>query len=753
MIPYVSRDDQCNSTQNPDNVPGELRIRIGVSRKPVKRQSPNGVHWKIEHRTVTLSELIELVQFGHALGAICRGQHSYENFIGRQDIQLDIDGILIPPNALPAPYNERKIYSQIDAGVNTRNVLTYVTSHPFFKQFGCLAYTTNTPGHCRLFFRLSKQITNPVQYAKYTKALAHLFGADLAATSPAQLWFTYAGCDVAIVGNTLPLEVVEDLARQMFDSDDYEPPPPSTDPDTLLQLAIDAGQPGNRHHAGVDLAMQLRRLNLPFEQAEKYLRRYQSAVAFRGDIEPYNEGEALATLRGVYRHRKHIDTGIIDLTRQDVLNGTIKVEVKRKNKAGETITKQEPMPVNLRRTFFAILEAMEEIGRTTSVTLSIRQICRAASWHIGKDAVRRHIAVLKDEGLLYSYAGDSGKPSVYRLTYHPEVRGGYRDNETQQEGDEGAGNTPSNPSPSCCVSKARLVTTFRELQHSAAAEPGAKIHPQLATSEEDYLVRLGSSAQAVIAALEAAENSTVDSVASLQALSGLSWRCTATAVKSLVEIGVVETISVKTETGKAKNVRLLPMWREKLRDAEPMLTTYGRDILRAGQYLDQRQAWHERHADYAKQDEQRAQHDALAERASAEKFVNDIQHAAAMDARKEAAQRLGLSPEAAPPISLSNGRKQQKQQQPVVEHKNGKFITRPIIPDESKITEKRNKRTQHEKLAAAGVVVKTAQRINLGDIHDDAFGTVETVTVATPKEQRLERFVMTAQAEATELWL
>ena len=74
MIPHMSRDDQCNSTQNPDNVPGELRIRIGVSRKPVKRQSPSGVHWKIEHRTVTLSELIELVQSGHALGAICAGR-------------------------------------------------------------------------------------------------------------------------------------------------------------------------------------------------------------------------------------------------------------------------------------------------------------------------------------------------------------------------------------------------------------------------------------------------------------------------------------------------------------------------------------------------------------------------------------------------------------------------------------------------------------------------------------------------------
>ena len=40
--------------------PGGLRdgsqIRIGVSRKPVKRQSPNGVHWKVEHRTITLDE-------------------------------------------------------------------------------------------------------------------------------------------------------------------------------------------------------------------------------------------------------------------------------------------------------------------------------------------------------------------------------------------------------------------------------------------------------------------------------------------------------------------------------------------------------------------------------------------------------------------------------------------------------------------------------------------------------------------------
>ena len=705
MIPHLSRDDQCNSTQNPDNVPGELRIRIGISRKPVKRQSPNGVHWKIEHRTVTLSALIELVQRGHALGAICAGQHSYENFIGRQDIQLDIDADLKSP-------------------------LPYYLGHNFFKQYGFFAYTTNTPGHCRLFFRLSKQLTNPAQYAKFAQSLAHLFGADLAATSPAQLWFTYPGCDVAVVGNTLPLEVVEDLARQMFDSDDYAPPPPSADPDTLLQLAIDTGQPGNRHHAGVELAIQLRRLNLPFEQAEKYLRRYQSTVAFRGDIEPYTENEALATLRGVYRHRKHIDTGIIDRTRQAVLTGEI------------------DLPVNVRRTFFAILEAMEAIGRTTNVALSIRQICRAASWHIGKDAVSRHIAVLKGAGLLRSYPGDSGKPSIYSLTYHPGARGGNRDNETQQEGSEEAGNILGNPYPSCCVSLSRLVTTFRELQHSAAAEPGAKIHPQLAASEEDYFVRLGSSAQAVIAALEAAENSTVDSVASLQALSGLSWRCTATAVKSLVEIGVVETISVKTETGKAKSVRLLPMWREKLYDAEPTLTTYGRDILRARQYLDQKESYHKHLADEAKTDQVRSEHDAIVEGMKSDFKVNGINHIAAMDARKEAAQRLGLSPEAAPPISLSNGRKQQKRRQPVVEHKNGKFVTRPIIPDETQITEKRNRRTQREKLAASGVEVKTVQRLTLGSIHDDRFGTVETVTVTSPKQQRLERVAVAPRQEA-----
>ncbi len=733
IIPHQSGEGQPLrppiASQSTHNVPVKLndgsQIRIGVSRKPVKRQSPNGVHWKVEHRTITLADLIELVQSGYALGAICAGFHSYENFIGRQDIQLDIDADLDNP-------------------------LPYYTNYPFFKKYGFFAYTTNTPGHCRLVFRLSKQITNPVHYAKYAQALAQMFGADMAATSPVQIWFTYTGCDVAVVGNTLPLDVVEDIARQMFDSDDYEPPPPSADPETLLQLAIDAGQPGNRHNAGLDLAMQLRRLGVPFESAATSLQRYQGAVAFRGDIAPYSESEALATVRGVYRHRKHVDTGVIESVRQAVTDGTITVTMNRLSRNGETISKQDVMPVNIRRTFFAILEAMQSIGRTTNVELSIRQICRAASWHIAKDAVSRHIAVLKGAGLLRVYPGNSGKPSVYTLIYHPVSRGGIRDNETQQEGYEGEGNNLSNPYPSCCVSKARIVTTFRELQHSAATEPGAKIHPQLVTTEDDYLVRLGSSAQAVIAALESSDNGTADSVTTLQALAGLSWRCTSTALKSLTNIGIVEIIKVKTEAGQNKSIRLLPMWREKLQDVEPILTTYGRDILRAGKYLDQRKAYHVHNAKHAKSDAQRAVHDALVERANGEKLINDIQHAAAMDTRKEAAQRLGLSPSAVPPISLVTDRKKPKQRQPVVDYQNGRFISRTIIPSTEEksgtldangkfilntaVTGRKNGAINREWLEKMGLpssprASKAVDRLTLGHVLSDDFGIVERIEV------------------------
>lgn len=683
------------------------KLRVGISKKPVQRES-NSAYRQIEHRTVQIDELVELIQSGHALGAICAGHHVYENFLGRQDIQLDID-------------------------TEHSNPLAYYVAHPFFKQFGYLAYTTRKPGHCRLMFRLSKQITNPVQFARYADALVTLFGADHSAVSCVQLWYTYPGCDVAIVGQTLPMTELDRLTRQYSDSDDYTEPAPLADPETLLQQAIDS--PDGRNVSGYNLAVNLRKLNTPQTIARRYMERYQVAVCASGG-HPYTWSECEDSLNSAYRHRKSFDLSSIEHAQIAVVTGAI------------------DLPVNVRRTAYAVLEAMKQVGRTTSVELSQRQIARAAGGHIDRVTIGRHVETLQRAGLVRVQRGTrDNSPSMYTLL----AVGTMCNVEPQQTGRGEGGSILSNPSPVCCGSETRIVPhtvtgMFGQLQHTATAEPNAKIHPQLATTEADWLIRLGSGWQACMAVLVAATDHRIGSVDELATLANVSRRIAGNCVRSMQLVDLVEVERVRTDKGASKSVRLLPGWQEKIRDIEPTLTTYGRDLLRQQRALEQREEFHRYVANNADSDETRATHDALVERARAEKQVINVQLDAAQQERREAAQRLGLDPNSAPPISMTTDKPKRRRRQPVVEHRNGRFITRPIIPDETKTTEKHNRRTNSERLAASNVEVKTVPRVTLGHPTDPTFGTVETVTVTTRKQQ-VERFVMTPKHEAQELWL
>ena len=120
------------------------KIRIGVSKQPIDRENA-GVHFKIEHKTVAVDDLVGLIQSGHALGAITSGKHVYENFLARQDIQLDIDVINVATMDID-PKGELRHFSPLE----------YFTNHPFFKEFGYVAYATRTPGHCLSLIHISE---------------------------------------------------------------------------------------------------------------------------------------------------------------------------------------------------------------------------------------------------------------------------------------------------------------------------------------------------------------------------------------------------------------------------------------------------------------------------------------------------------------------------------------------------------------------------------------------------------------------
>jgi len=327
QVPYQSSVQPLHQQNHDGQQAVPHKIRIGVSKKPTQRED-NAAHWKIENKTVAMDELVELIQNGHALGAICAGRHIYENFIGRQDIQVDIDSSDFGNNPLP-----------------------YFLALPFVQRYAYLIYRTRSPGHCRIMFRVSRQITNPSEYKRFADALAQELGADRTATSPVQLWYTPPGCEVAIIGQTLPVATLRALADRYSDAPGYEAPAPTASPEELLQQAIDS-QSG-RNIAGYNLALALRRLNMPDATAQQYMQRYQSIVANRG-THAYTWGEARDSLKSAYRNRRGCDSSFIQRMRDAIILGDI--------------------PANVRQTADAVLSLMERFGRTVNVELTLRLI-------------------------------------------------------------------------------------------------------------------------------------------------------------------------------------------------------------------------------------------------------------------------------------------------------------------------------------------------------------------------------------------
>lgn len=672
-----------------DEIAPPTRIRIGVSKKPVARES-KGAHFQIEHRTIEIDELVNFIQNGHALGAICAGKHVYENFIARQDIQVDID-------------------TNGDFGDNP---LPYFQTMPFVARHAFLIYRTKTAGHCRIVFRLSKQISNPVEYKRYAHALVQELKGDQAATSPVQLWYTYAGCDVAIVGRTMPVGTLKALADRYSDLPGYEAPAIEASPEELLQQACE-GVDG-RNVAGYNLALSLRRLNMPEETAKHYMERFQRAVTTRGD-HPYTWSEAEDSLKSAYRNRKVGDSQFVQQMKDAIILGDL--------------------PANLRQTADAVLSLMEKFGRTVNVELSLRLILEERKQRADRNRVHVHLKVLNELGILRTFKNGRGR-LVHTLLAHFLTR----EKETQHTGNESAEIALCNPNPVGCVSFSRVRNTYSELHDSCAIETNAKIHPQMISSEEDYTVRLGSGSHVIIAYLEGAEGNTVDSFGTLAEACNLSWRLIHSNVESLAKLGVVEIC----KTHRKKGVTLCPAWRDKLRSIEPLLTTYGRDILRGEKMLNQQVAYHEHIATNARNADIRVEHEAMAERAEAKKKSFTFQKLAAMEERRVAAQNAGLNPETVPNISLFGDRRKKVVRQPVVAIENGKPVTRAIIPNAGervatldKETGKyvlqggaatgRNSWTNREWLARMGYikVEQVVDRIQLGD----CTGETERITV------------------------
>ena len=88
---------------------------------------------------------------------------------------------------------------------------------------------------------------------------------------------------------------------------------------TYTLRAIEQAKPGNRHNTGLWLACQLRDLGLDFETAKAFMLFYQQNVPphyKKNKEDKYDEREALATLRSVYRDRRNRKPAPIPIDRR-----------------------------------------------------------------------------------------------------------------------------------------------------------------------------------------------------------------------------------------------------------------------------------------------------------------------------------------------------------------------------------------------------------------------------------------------------
>jgi DNA-binding transcriptional ArsR family regulator len=638
--------DLCASKLNASS---EATFRVRVSYNPyftnkVPKDAPNplwnGFNGTFKWVTVTIEELAALIQAGFAITAICRGYRKRENFISSQIIVIDRDT------------------------EDIRSTLDFLINQPFVACYAALIHTssshTSDKPRSHIIFVLSEQVTDPERYTLYVQALMWLLGAaDEHCKDPAHAYFGALGCDLRILGNVLPIAVLDELVNQWQAVQPYkepvrEPAIPLLDAAQLLNEAIRRGLPGNRNNTGFWLARQLRDTGYTIDTARTVMLEYQAAVE-NTDDNPYTLDEAKDSLNSAYNpknayKRKSAISGLIDAVEHDEL------------------TCEDSLPVNVLTTYFAVLRIMRETGKT-QVALSLRSVERACNGFVDHSTIARHLRVLVKRGRLREEQKSNGrKPTVYSLVWD-ESR--HRQNlDIHAVGDD----PPALNVSSLPVSG--IAQHFHELQAEPLCAIGAQIHPELVRDDAGFRnCSFGTSALRILSVLVAMTEG-VGSLEALCELTHLSARTVGNKVNSLERHGIVTT----TRQGRRRAIALTRFWYEAIQEITPALTSFGQDILRYEKAAGQMEIYHDKMAELSAVEEKKRFHEEIAARAEALQQSIQVHKLEAIRQRQAWAQANGM--ETAPPISLHPRRRKEKQvQQPWAVARHGRYV----IPDPASV--------------------------------------------------------------------
>jgi len=197
-------------------VPSGVTFQIAVNRTYRGKPAPGAAfNWKRYNRafrpaTLTLEQLAHEIRRGFAIAPLCRGNREKANFQAAQHIGLDFD-------------------TETDACR-----LDILAADPFIAQYAAIIHTTAShktdKPRARVLFVLERAITDAALLARFIAALlARYTLADPKAKDVARLFFGAVDCDLRILGNVLPISVLEALRAEH----ERQQPPSRPRPRTL----------------------------------------------------------------------------------------------------------------------------------------------------------------------------------------------------------------------------------------------------------------------------------------------------------------------------------------------------------------------------------------------------------------------------------------------------------------------------------------------------------------------------------------
>ena len=570
-----------------------MNIQLSYNETFIGKPTKNDADWESFTKSfnpisLDVEGLIDRITSGQSITAHHHTRRNSANFISAQHIGLDFD----------------------------QNSLDELDALPFITQYAAFTHTTSShtedAPRSRAFFILDAPIFDAAHYTRLVTALVWKFEqSDERCTDPCRVWFGAVGATVWRYDNVLTIEVAEGIADEY---DAWQAAQIVTvqqsiitqSIEELLDKALREGVPGNRHHAGFDLACNLRDSGVEQLAAKEVMLLYQTTVSDTGD-HPYTEQEALATLIGVYAKSINRQPAIYTnhttgetFSVEDALRAVENAAVHGQLLTGRTKHQD-------RKVLFGAIDIMRK-AHSVEVALSVRSVMEHCN--LSRGTVANALHRLSDQGILVrTQKSNRLRASVYRLGDIVLCVDGFviaHGWTSPKEGENGGG-TPFQRCPT--VRDDEIVSNYASLNQEDAFVYGAKVIGEMSTSDDLAHINLtyGPVCQSIIAHLIDKSGVTIKE---LSEMAGCHYGTARRKVKILENAGIIEV----SEEWRSKIVVLSDEWYERLQQETIRLNTYGHRALIAERNAQQRIRQHEYFLDHLPENEAHSENREISER-------------------------------------------------------------------------------------------------------------------------------------------